>query len=90
MSGDSQYSAVQTSRDFQYTTMVSSSKKGLKSSDISVTYESEEFAEKTSIFDERELLGSDESSDSDFCDQEDDMLCCYVTVMKLVVLRVFV
>jgi hypothetical protein len=54
--------------------MASSSKKCLNPSDISRILESNELVERLADSDEIELLNIDESSESDFCDKEDDML----------------
>lgn len=53
---------------------MSSSKNDLKPNVILVMLGNDEFAENLPNFDELELFGTDESSDSDLCDQEDDIL----------------
>jgi hypothetical protein len=54
--------------------MASNSKKGFKTSDISDMLESEEFAEKLANSDESELSDTGKHNNSNFHDQEDNVL----------------
>jgi hypothetical protein len=54
--------------------LASSSKKGLGISNISGMLHSDEFVEKLSESENSELSGTSKSSDTDFDDQEDNVL----------------